>query len=538
MLTELRVRDLGIIEELDLVLGPGLSVLSGETGAGKTLVVGALELLVGGRADPVVVRPGATEAWVEGRVVFGEGEGEAEREIVLARAVPVTGRSRAYIDGRAATAATLAGVGRQVVDLHGQHTHQSLLSPAVQRAALDRFAGVDLGPLREARDEIGRIDRRLAALGGDEQARAREIDLLRYQVDELTRAGIAGEDEDDALAAEEDVLADAAAHREAAMAALEALSGDGGALDALGVAIAALGGRAPFVEVEARLRGAAAEVADLAGEARVVAERIAEDPERLEVLRARRQLLAELRRKYGPSLADVIEFGARAQARLAELTGHELRAAELERALATARRVESEAAAEVAAARRAAAPRLAAAVQEHLEYLAMPGARVEVRVEGDGPADDVDMLLGANPGAPALPLGKAASGGELARAMLALRLVLSAGPPTLVFDEVDAGIGGEAAVAVGRSLAALAADRQVLVVTHLPQVAAFADAHLRVAKHVEAGRTVSTVEVLDDEARVVELSRMLSGRPASATARRHASELLSAALAGRERAWR
>jgi DNA repair protein RecN (Recombination protein N) len=532
MLVELAVRDLGVIEDLRLVLGPGMTVVTGETGAGKTLVVDAIELLVGGRADPVLVRAGADEAWVEGRFAIPGAE-DGHDEVVLARAIPATGRSRAYVDGRLATIATLAEWGDRLVDLHGQHAHQSLLSPAVQRGALDRFAGIDLAPLAAARAVVRDIEGQLAALGGDERTRAREMDLLRFQVEELARAAITGPEEDGALDAEESVLADAVAHQEAAAVAGEALTGDGGAIDALGAAIAAVSGRSPFAEHEARLRSVAAELADLAVEVRGAGEAIADDPERLDAVRARRQLLHELRRKYGESLREVLAFAEDAGARLAELEQHDRRAAALDAARVDGLAVMATEAAAVADQRREGGPRLARAVQEHLVELAMPKARVEVVVGGDDPADAVALLLAANPGAPPLPLAKVASGGELARTMLALRLVLTAGPPTLVFDEVDAGIGGEAAVAVGRALAALGADQQVLVVTHLPQVAAFAHAHVRVTKESGEDHTVAHIEQLDEAARVAELSRMLSGQPESQTARDHASELLAAATRDR-----
>jgi DNA repair protein RecN (Recombination protein N) len=520
VLLELAVRDLGVIADLRLVLSEGMSAVTGETGAGKTMVVDAIELLVGGRADPVLVRTGADEAWVEGLFAY------EDREVVLARAIPRNGRSRAYIDGRLATVSQLAEVGARLVDLHGQHAHQSLLGNIAQRNALDRFAGVDLEPLQAARRHEREIAAELDGLGGDEQARAREIDLLRFQVDELEAAGITSPDEDEQLAAEEDVLADATAHREAAATAVAALTDEGGAADPLGVAIAALAGRAPFEPLEGRLRALAAEVADVAVDLRGAAEGIDQDPERLEAIRERRQLLFDLRRKYGETLAEVMAEWERLGKRLAELEDHDRRAEILDKALAEARKATAEAAAVVAGARRAAAPDLAAAVQSHLADLAMPKARLDVRVEGDDPGDDVVFLLAANPGTEPQPLAKVASGGELARTMLALRLVLTAAPPTLVFDEVDAGIGGGAAAAVGRSLARLASGHQVLVVTHLPQVAAYADAHVQVAKLSDDATTVSKVTVLDHGERVVELSRMLSGQPDSDTARRHAEELL------------
>ena len=530
MLAELHVRDLGVIADLHLVLGEGMTALTGETGAGKTLLVEAIELLVGGRADAVLVRPGADEALVEGRFVAGDHE-----ETVLARAVPRTGRSRAYVDGRLATAAELAERGRALVDLHGQHAHQSLLSPRMQRAALDHFAGIDLGLLGAARDRVKALDEALAGLGGDARARARELDLLRFQLSELDAASLDDPDEDRILEAEEDALADATAHREAAAAAYDALTGDPGALDAVGLAMAAIGGRRPFADVEGRLRALQAELAEAASDLREAGDAIVDGPERLDEVRARRRLLRELCRKYGEQLSEVMAFESETRTRLAELESHGLRVEALEEERKGAVAEVERAAAAVARARRAAAPALAARVQEHLRSLAMPGARLEVAVDGPGPADDVELLLAANRGAPPLPLAKVASGGELARAMLAARLVLSEAPPTLVFDEVDAGVGGEAALAVGRALAELAADHQVLVVTHLPQVAAFADHQVVVAKDDRAGRTTASARKVDGPDRVVELSRMLSGQPASGTARDHAEELLATAAAQRNR---
>jgi DNA repair protein RecN (Recombination protein N) len=529
MLTELRIRNLGVITELDLVLGAGMTALTGETGAGKTMLVEAISLLVGGRADATVVRHGAAEASVEGRFVDGGDE------VVLARIVPADGRSRAYVNGRLATATTLADEGARLVDLHGQHSHQSLLRTAVQRAALDRYGRIDLEPLRSARARLTELEAGLAALGGDARARAREIDLLRFQVDELRIAGLTDPDEDVALDAEEDRLAGAQAHRDGAALAHAALLDDAGALDAVGTAIAALAGRSPFAELESRLRAIGAELADVGADVRDTGERIEEDPERLAAVHARRQRLVELRRKYGDTLADVIAFLDDAETRLAELEGYEQRAAALDAERVAALADEALAAADVAAARRAAAPPLAAAVASHLAELAMPRARVEVVVDGAGPADDVTFLLGANRGEPLLPLARVVSGGELARTMLALRLVTTEAPGTLVFDEVDAGIGGEAALAVGRSLAQLGARHQVLVVTHFAQVAAYADVQVAVDKRNVKGRTEAVAAPVAADDRVRELSRMLSGLRESGSARRHAAELLEAAAEARGR---
>jgi DNA repair protein RecN (Recombination protein N) len=523
VLSELRVEGLGVIADVSLLLGPGMTVLTGETGAGKTMLVEAIALLVGERADAGLVRPGAAEARVEGRFVVGD------EEVVLARVIPAEGRSRAYVDGRLATVGQLAEAGWRLADLHGQHAHQSLLGAAVQRGALDRFGAVDLGPLRAARARLAEIDAALAELGGDGRARAREVDLLRFQVGEIAAASLASVHEDEELDAEEDRLAGVQAHREAGERALASLSGDGGALDGLRAAVADLERHGPFADLAGRLRSLAVELDDAAGELRDAAEGLEEDPERLAAVRERRHRLHELRRKYGDTLAGVLAFGEEAAARLAELEGWEARAAALEEERRSVSAVEALAAAAVAAARRDAAPRLAEAVRANLAALAMPRARVEVSVAGPGPADDVVFLLGANPGEPVAPLAKVASGGELARAMLALRLVLTEAPDTLVFDEVDAGIGGEAALAVGRSLAELGTRHQVLVVTHLAQVAAFADTQVAVSKEESGGRTVARAHPVAGEDRTRELSRMLSGLATSEPARRHAEELLATA---------
>ncbi len=520
MLHELHIESLGVIERLDLVLGPGLTALTGETGAGKTMLVEAISLLVGGRADATMVRPGAIEARVEGRFVVGDDE------YVVARVVPVDGRSRAYVNGRLATVANVSELGSRVVDLHGQHAHQSLLAASEQRDALDRFCRTDLSPLREARARLTEIDAALAALGGDTRSRAREVDLLRFQVAELRAAAIASPGEDDELAALHDVLAGAVEYREMGAAAVDALTDDGGAVDALSAALRSVAGRAPFAEAEARLRSLLAEAGDVAADLRAQADRIEEDPERLVDVRERMQLLRDLRRKYGDTLVDVLQFQVEVEGRLAELEGYEQRVAQLEHERIDAERTERAAAAAVGATRRGGADALAAQVQHHLRELAMPHAEVSVHVGGHDPGDEVAFLLAANPGSPLLPLARVASGGELARAMLALRLVLSEAPDTLVFDEVDAGIGGSAAVAVGRSLASLGERHQVLVVTHLAQVAALADTHVVVSKRVDQRSTVAAAAVVDGEARVDEVARMLSGDVVGESARRHAADLI------------
>ena len=538
MLMELRVENLGIIADLLLPIGEGMTVITGETGAGKTLIVDALDLLCGGRADASLVRDGADEARVEGRFVDGEDE------VVLARVIPAVGRTRGYIDGRLATAAELTERGRSLVDLHGQHAHQSLLLPAEQRALLDRYAGEPAvearAELTEARLARRRVEEQQAEIGGDDRSRARQLDLLRYELAEIEAAEIENPDEEAVLATEEEILADAEAHRAALEDAHTQL--DGAAQDALGAAIAAVEPREPFAAITARLRALQIEAAEVSHDVRVAAEGIVADPQRLADVQQRRARLRELVRKYGPTLADVQTYGAEARERVAEMEGYDERAAALLAALGEATQQVAAAARKLSAVRAEAAAPLAAAVERTLRELAMPAATFEVSIEAGDPetagedgADEVTFLLAPNPGESARPIAKAASGGELARAMLALRVVLSAAPPTLVFDEVDAGIGGEAGTAVGRALATLGGQHQVLCVTHLPQVAAFADGHVAVSKAEVGGRTIANAELVLDDARVGEISRMLAGAGESAHARKHAEELLSDSHAARKR---
>lgn len=527
MLTDLRVRDLGVIEDLALTFGPGMTALTGETGAGKTLVVEALQLLLGGRANPGMVRAGASEALVEARFVVDSGG--QEREVILARSVPAEGRSKAWVDGRMAPVGALGEAAAELAEIHGQHEHRALVTPAAQRNVLDAFAGTDLSVVRALQAERRALDDALAALGGDEQQRAREADVLRYQVHEIQSARLDDPDEEARLRAEEDRLADAGAYREAALGAAELLDpvgGEGGVSGPLGEAAAALSGREAFEDYRARVAAAGFELADVAHALRAEAEGWEDDPVRLAAVQERRRLLAELRRKYGEDLAAVMAYAEEAAARLAVLEDAEGEAARL-----TARQHElseelGEAEAAVRAVRASAGGEFGQRVAEHLAALAMPGARLEVRLAPEGAGEPVELWLGANVGEPLQPLARAASGGELARAMLAIRLVGLGGPQTMVFDEVDAGVGGAAALALGEALHAVAADRQVLVVTHLAQVASRADAQISVVKQESRGRTVTVASAVAGEERVTELSRMLSGHPGSDSARAHARELL------------
>lgn len=536
MLLELAVRNLGVIEEASVVLPSGLIALTGETGAGKTLVTEALALLAGGRADPTLVRPGATEAEVEGRFVLsGPGTGEssdAPVEVTIRRVIPADGRSRAYVDGRLATAAAVAETVGDQLDLHGQHGQQSLLRGPARRAALDAYGSIDAAPLAELRHELRTVQAELDALGGDERSRAREIELLRFQLDELEAASIDSPDEDDLLKSESLVLGDASAHRESAIAASSLLGADGVVGDGLARALALITDRAPFSAAVERLTATSAEISDLASELRSSAESITDDPARLAAVGERRQVLAELRRKYGATLAEVMEYRDEIATRCEALEGHDSQLAALEEQVAALQTKVTAEEKRLGSKRRKAAPGLSAEVERGLHELALPSARIEVAVGAD-PGDDVEFLVSMNPGAPTLPLSKVASGGELSRVMLSLQLVLADAPPTLVFDEVDAGVGGEAASAIGRALAGVASGRQVLVVTHLAQVAAFADHHIQITKDSSGDSTRTTLSALPDSERVIELSRMLSGSPDSQKAKSHAAELLG--LANRDR---
>ena len=572
MLAELRIRDLGVIDDARLEVSAGLNVLTGETGAGKTMVVDALALLLGGRADPGAVRAGRPAALVEGRLRTGDdpqvaaalasaGVDDEDGEVVVARQVLVEGRSRAQLQGRMATVAAVADIIRPLVEVHGQHEFQDLLRPGVQRDLLDRYAGeavlVPRSAFAAGWRRLRAVTRELDDLTARTREREREIDLLRHQLDEIDAAQVrVGESAE--LTAEAERLANAEALQQAAALAHQLLEDDEdtGAATALGAAARAVHGPGghdrALAELAGRAQSLAAEVGDLASSLRAYAEAVLVDPGRLEEVNLRMALLRDLERKYGDGEEAVVAFAGKAAARLAELEGGTLRSEALEAEAAELRHELAGTGAALTAARRQAADRLGEALRVELADLAMPSAQVVVAVEQD-PDDDglevggrclaatedgldrVDIRLAAHPGAPLRPLGRAASGGELSRVMLALRVVLAGvdRTPTLVFDEVDAGVGGRTAAAVGRRLAQLARRHQVLVVTHLPQIAAHADRHFTVEKHSADGTTSTDLRLLDDAGRVGELSRMLAGMEGSGLAQAHAEELLAAATAAK-----
>ena len=525
MLSELRAKNLGVIEDLRLSFEQGMTAVTGETGAGKTLIVTAMSLLVGGKAEARMVRSGADEATVEGRFVDMLGQ-----ECVLRRIISAAGRSRCYVDGDMVALGSLSERGAELVDIHGQHGHQQLLRVNMQRNALDAFSSIDLDPLLKSRRRLHDIDARIAELGGDLRTRARELDMVTYQLDELARAELSDADEDLRLQSEEEVLGDAEQLRLALAGAHEDLEGDGGALDRLRQGLAKLANTDHLASCASRLRALIAEADDLGAELIKSMDTISQDPERLAAVQRRRAVLSELRRKYGPTLSDVVAFRDESQRRHDSLVATDTAVDCLEDERATVLVEQRKLEAKVGAARRSAAKALGAAVQARLSDLALGGARFEVHVGETDPGDEVSLMFQANLGSPLAPLSAVASGGELARTMLALRLVLGeAGgeAETAVFDEADAGIGGQAAVAVGHALATLARRRQVLVVTHLPQVAAFASTQVVVDKRTEAGATIALADIVTDDKRVIELSRMLSGMPESEAGHRHAEELLA-----------
>ena len=527
MLVELSIENLGIIENVRVSFDNGFTAFTGETGAGKTMLVEAINLVVGRRADVSVIRDGAEEARVEARFITKTASGEVET--ILCRVLHREGRSRAYINDRMATVASLAEIGDELVDIHGQHAHQRLLSPMTQRNSLDQFGNVGTTELQTAREAVTHIDANLAALGGDEKSRVREIDLLQFQCDEIESSRITSPDEDFQLSQEEDLLTDVVRHQESLQKVVSLLSDDGAVVDLLGQAVSAIAPVTSLPTLSERIRSLAAEAKDVSDTVRDAAEGSEHDPVRLEEIRVRRQSLRDLMRKYGDSLTDVMAFGAEARQRLDELTGYSERVTELEKAKAVALRHLMVCQKEVGNARRAAAPKLATAVQKRLRQLALPNATVQVAVgdlESDPAGESVVFMLAANPGSAPQPIAKVASGGELARVMLALRLVLTGDPATMVFDEVDAGIGGEAAVAVATALRELGSDHQVIAVTHLAQVAASAHGQVAVSKSVKGGKTFGAATRVGESERASEIARMLSGGVADESANAHARDLL------------
>ncbi|MEU4134204.1 DNA repair protein RecN [Streptomyces wuyuanensis] len=570
----MRIRSLGVIDDAVVELSPGFTAVTGETGAGKTMVVTSLGLLLGGRADPALVRIGAKSAVVEGRVTVPVGapvavraeEAGAELDdgaLLISRTISAEGRSRAHLGGRSVPVGMLTELADELVAVHGQTDQQGLLKAARQRQALDRYAGDAVaGPLAKyaaAYRRLKAVSAELATLTTRARERAQEADLLRFGLNEVAavepRAG-----EDVELAAEAERLGHAEALASAASVAHAALAGNpedpegvdattlvagaGRALDAVRAhdpALAALADRMGEISIL---------LADVAGELAGYADNLDADPLRLAAVEERRAALGALTRKYGEDVNAVLAWAEEGAGRLTELEGDDDRIDELTAERDALRAELSGLAQALTDARTGAAARFAEAVTAELAHLAMPHARVTIDIrQTDDPegvevngrtvactssgADEVELLLAPHPGAQPRPIAKGASGGELSRVMLAVEVVFAGTDPvpTYLFDEVDAGVGGKAAVEIGRRLAKLAKTAQVVVVTHLPQVAAFADRQLLVEKTNDGSVTRSGVTVLEGEDRVRELSRMLAGQEDSETARAHAEELLATARA-------
>lgn len=555
MLSELVVENLGPIAGAEIVLQPGSSALTGETGAGKTLLVTAVMLLTGSRADRGIVRDGADEARVEGRFVVPADHAVVamlesrdllvptgpEVEIVVTRTITSSG-SRARINGRLVPISVLGDIGSAVVEIAGQHEHHLLASPRAQREVLDGFAGAEAVELalHVAGDvrELVRIERELDRLRANERERARELDVLRFEIGEIEAASIrVGELEE--LSGEVARLEHAEDLGRALLGAVEELSGDRGADERLAVALANL---EQVVDKDPSLRSLAERVAAAAEEIRDIAgdlsARVQEpDPASLEAAHERLAELARLRRKYGDAEEHILDYLERSKARAEELAATSNSIDDLESSARSLRAAALEHARELSAIRRNSVAGLQVEAERLLAELAMTGSRFVVDIAEtelyEGGIDAVTFKVATGPGEKPRPLTKIASGGELSRIALALHLLVSdAGADTMIFDEVDAGVGGAAARSVGEALARLGRDgSQVLVVTHLPQVAAFADCHYRVHRRDGERREV-TVERVDAAERVEELSRMLAGLPESDRAREHAQELLDLASMG------
>jgi len=562
MLTTLRIKNLALVSDLTLELQPGCNVITGETGAGKSIIIGALNLVLGERADRTLIRSGEESCSVE--AVFDVKKLRAplksfldenglepceENQLVLKRSFSASGTNRQFVNGSVTTLATLATIGEWLVDMHGPHDHQSLLHAGKQLLILDAFGGLEKD--REAFGELvrrrGVLETEKSALIVDEKTYAQQLDLLRFQVQEISTARLKG-GEDLEVEAEFNRASNAAKLLQLSQAALDALSENENSLftqsGVIGRMLAELqrvdAGAANLVELHAQ---AAETLRELQAELSRYADKVDVDPARLAELEERLNLLHTLKRKYGASIAEVIAFGDEAKQKLSAL---ESRDAELARLNAALEKLDAEilnAGKKLSAARKKIIPQLAKAVGKQLEDLGFKQSKFDVAISEVGSSrcddrtaqrtvptssgfDEIEFQFAPNPGEPAKPLRAIASSGEMARVMLALKTVLAAEDeiPVLVFDEVDANVGGETANAVGEKMKQIAAKRQVFCITHLPQVASAADAHYVVTKSVKNGRTISEITLLDKKSRVTELARMLGGQ--TDAARQHAEALL------------
>jgi DNA repair protein RecN (Recombination protein N) len=559
MLLELRIENLLLIERAELRLGAGLNAITGETGAGKTILAHSFDLLMGGRARDGIVRPGATEAYVEGVFELPKGLLDdpelaeiAERlpedstELVVGRRVAATGRTSAFLAGRSASAGDLKALGSRLLAFYGQHEHRKLTLASAQLETLDGFAGERhlerRRAYREAHSEVLRLERELKGIAERDGVRVRDLDLLRYELDEIVAAQPDAEEEAE-LAAERERLRHAEVLRGAAAEALGAVSGDGdtgGAAEAMGSAEAALAAREgvdPALDQLGEVaKGLRVELQELAGELRGYAEGIEAEPGRLEQVEERLEMLDRLKRKHGGSIESVLAHAEHCRAEIDAVEGAGETTERLEGELAEAMRTRTDLAGGLSEVRAKAARRLEKRVAKELDQLGMGGAKLEVSLEphaegyGAQGQERVIFQVATNPGMPVSPLRDAASGGELSRLMLALAgQGAPGGAATYVFDEIDAGVGGNTAKTVGERLRELGEERQVLCITHLPGVASRAESHFRISKSIHAGQATATVERVDGDELVAEIVRMLGGGEGDEAADRHARELLKAA---------
>lgn len=552
MLLELTVENIAIIDRAEIILGPGMTALTGETGAGKSLVIDAIGLALGGRSDSDLVRAGEAKGtvWLRAKVDGAAREKaeelgvaiESDGELVIQREVNAKGGSSARLNGKPAPASALREIGALLIDMHGQHDHHTLLDPVRQLAFLDAWIGEECSAPKEAmaacQEEVDRLKRRLASLRGSRREREQRADMLRFQTEEI-RALDPKPGESEELEQTLGRMQHSERLRTAAEAALLAVQDQEGAtLESLGVAVSALGHAShldpALAELAAPFDEALASLQDAARELRRYADTMDFEPSALELAAARLDGLKTLRRKYGEDEDAILAYLAEAEEELASLEGGETNEEEIAAQLDQALERREKAAEQLSRLRRRKAMEFSTQTLGHIRELAMDKAEFELRFEEKEPDADgkdvVSFTFSANPGEPMMPLHRVASGGELSRVMLAVKAASAgrAGVPTLIFDEVDTGLSGRAAAVMARKLRSLAADRQVIVISHLPQIAGQADSHWRIEKVEEAGRSLTRLTRLNEDGRLHELARMLAGETVSESALANARDLLRA----------
>ncbi len=541
MLTELHIKNFALIDEVYLSFDKGLTILTGETGAGKTLIIEAMNLLLGKRADPILIGPKGDEALVEASF--------SHPELILSRLVSKEGKNRCYVNGKLATLSMLAEIGEDLVDFHGQHEHQVLLKIPTHLDYLDRFGGVELLDLKDRFEqgyqELRGIERERESLSLSERERVNRIDLLKFQVDEIEKANLVA-DEEESLHRERMLLQNAEKLFAAVDSAYQSLQKEevteAGAIENLQMAVDSLSSIAEIDEAPRKmaetLETCLYEIQELAHALREYRDSVQFDPQGLQEVEERLSQIALLEKKYGGSIAEMLKFQQEAGAELARLEGSVSRLEELDEIVAERQSRLREMASSLSMRRKKVAVRLEEEVEEELKELNLKNCRFEVGIDSEEELtshgiDRVEFMISPNVGEHLKPLVKIASGGEISRIMLALKISLvKADPvPILIFDEVDQGIGGKTAAAVGSKLAYLSNSHQIITITHLPQIASFADRHFVVSKKVHGKATETTVEVLDSRGKREELARMLSGVGVSDITKKHAEELLATATA-------